>query len=102
MQGEDHGEDASGRVAPVALQPPVEDVLDEGRVINQDLRGRTRPCVRAGAGTSAWKVPPAVVAMGDTAATGTHTPVLVGLATLSGAKTDCNLNHEGTEDAGKE
>lgn len=44
VQGEDDREDAGGRVPPVALQPAVEDVLDEGRVVYQDLReGSTQP-----------------------------------------------------------
>lgn len=44
VQGEDDGEDARGRVPPVALQPAVEDVLDEGRVVYQDLwEGSTWP-----------------------------------------------------------
>lgn len=43
VQGEDDREDARGRVPPVALQPAVEDVLDEGRVVDQNLRGRAGP-----------------------------------------------------------
>ena len=38
VQREDNRENAGGWVPPVALQPAVEDVLDEGRVVNQDLR----------------------------------------------------------------
>lgn len=39
VQREDDGEDASGRVPPVALQPAVKDVLDEGWMVYQDLQG---------------------------------------------------------------
>lgn len=37
VQGEDDGQDAGRRVPPVAPQPAVKDVLDEGRVVDQDL-----------------------------------------------------------------
>ena len=39
MNGEDDGEDASRRIAPMALKPVVKDVLDEGWVVDQDLQG---------------------------------------------------------------
>ena len=66
VQREDDGEDARVRVPPVALQPAVEDVLDEGRVVDQDLREEDaalrEPLQRT---PSTCEVPPAVVALGD-------------------------------------
>lgn len=57
MQGEDDREDASGRVPPVALQPAVEHVLDEGRVVDENLRGEAQgPEHEAGEGATPTQV----------------------------------------------
>lgn len=68
----------------MALQPAVEDVLDEGRVVDQDLREEDpalrEPLPRA---PSTCGVPPTVVASGDGAVHRTSAPALVGL-TFSG------------------
>lgn len=45
VQGEDDRENASGWVPPMTLQPVVEDIFDEGWVVDQDLKKEEGPWV---------------------------------------------------------